>query len=98
MVLNLPKNPKIDDLVGVISSQDERLTELEAYVTRNDERITRLETYAAQVIAERGRQIDELQVAIAHHQEGAVRRQQEVNQIQADSRRMRWAMRHHRNP
>lgn len=98
MILELPKNPKIDDLVTVIGKIDERISALEAYVTRNDARITRLETYAAQVIAERGRQIDELQVAIHEHQEGAIRRQQEVNHIAAESRRMRWAIRHRRNP
>jgi uncharacterized coiled-coil protein SlyX len=88
---NLPKSPAITDLVGVIREMEGRVAELEAYVTRNDTRITRLETYAAEVIARRGEQIDELQAANAQHQ-------QEVDRIKADAQRIRWAMAHGRRP
>lgn len=39
----LPKNPKVDDLLPIITALDARVVELEAYVSRNDVRITALE-------------------------------------------------------
>lgn len=88
---DLPKNPKIDDLVAVIG-------ELSAAVARNDTRITELETSATQAIAERTVRITELEHAIADHQAGAVKRQQELDRISADAQRLRWAIRAGRRP
>lgn len=94
----VPKNPKVEDLLPVFDQLDRRVATLEAYVGRNDERITQLETYAAQVIAERGRQIDALEQTVAEHQEGAVKRQQEVDQLRAETGRVRWSLRTGRRP
>jgi len=41
--LELPKLPKVADLVDVVVALDVRITELEQYVARNDGRITSLE-------------------------------------------------------
>lgn len=80
----LPKNPKIEDLVAAIGALDARITELE--------------TTATQAIAERTARIAELEHAIADHQAGAVKRQQELDRISADAERLRWAIRVGRRP
>lgn len=69
-MLSLPKNPKIDDLVGVLINLEERIVALEAYVVRNDNRITALE----------GRQAADAH-NLAEHQAGAVERQAEINDL-----------------
>lgn len=94
----LPKNPKAEDLLPLFTKIDQRVTALESYVTSNDARITNLENYAARVIAERGTQIDDLERTVAEHQAGAVKRQQEVDQLRAETGRMRWSLRTGRKP
>lgn len=42
--------------------------------------------------------IDELQLAIADHQAGAQRRQQEMDKLKSDGERIRWSLRTGRKP
>lgn len=69
-MLNLPKNPKADDLVPILTDLEARIVALEAYVVRNDNRITALE----------GRQSADAH-NLAEHQAGAVERQAEINDL-----------------
>lgn len=69
-LINLPKNPKAEDLVPVLTALDVRITALEAYVIRNDQRITALEKNQAKDAA-----------GLAAHQSGATERQAEINQL-----------------
>lgn len=91
-LLSLPKNPKVDDLIPLLSELDKRIVSLEAYVVRNDQRITALEAKYDGVVLSRGTQIAELQQTVADHQAGAVKRQSEVDQLRAETGRMRWSL------
>ena len=84
--LNLPKNPKIEDLIGLLTNLDERVTALEQYVGHNDQRITQLETTWAQVAAERTARIQTLEAA-------STERQTEINLIRQELNRSRWQQR-----
>lgn len=94
----LPKNPKADDLLPIFTALDGRVVALEAYVLRNDNRITALEKKYDAVVLERGNRIDELEQTVADHQAGAVKRQQEVDQLRAETGRVRWSLRTGRKP
>lgn len=67
---DLSKNPKIDDLVTVLETLDERVSALEAHVVRNDARITTFED----------RQAADAE-SLAEHQVGAAERQAEINEL-----------------
>lgn len=78
MVLNLPKNPKLDDLLAIIEELDEAVTTLEAYVEHNTGRLAAIE---------------ELQHFAAEHQAGANQRQAEIDQLKAEINRQAWLAR-----
>lgn len=77
-MIDLPKNPKAEDLLPILEDLDRRVAALEEQAVRGDNRVGALEMYAAMVIAERGRQIDDLRAT-------AEQRQTEVNDL-------RWAV------
>lgn len=80
MVLSLPTNPKLTDVVTALAVVDQRLAVLEEYVGRNDLRITTLE---------QGR-IEHLEEFAAEHQAGADAREQELESVRQQLGRDRW--------
>lgn len=79
LVIELPKNPKIADLVTALQALDTRLTVIEPYPTRNDARITALEDMAHHT-----------QHGLIEHQAGAIERLQEIERLRAQLERDRW--------
>lgn len=78
-MIQLPKVPKIADLVTAITDLDARLAAIEPYPVANDARITALEDKAQHT--EHG---------LIEHQAGAIERLQEIEQIRAQLERDRW--------
>jgi vacuolar-type H+-ATPase subunit I/STV1 len=88
--------PKLSDLPGITADLIDRIENLEAYLTHNNQRITNLETRYNAIVEERGTRIANLEADIAQHQAGAIRRQHEVDTIEAQTRRDRWARKYRR--
>lgn len=85
LVIQLPKVPKIADLVQAVQELDTRLAAIEGYPQRNDARITALEDKTQQT--EHG---------LIEHQAGAIERLQEIERIRAQLERDRWTNRFRR--